>query len=327
MQKKFLWIAVAFVVGLSAIVIAIVSVSTTNDSTQTSLDEDISQSISIAASFYPLAYFAEQIGGEYATVINIAGSGDPHSYRPVPSDITAMLDADAVLTQGEVFEPWIADLQSQLDVAGVYTVHILDELGIVSSEHEGEYEHEHEHEHEEEHHHGGIDPHTWTDPVLARQMAGVILNVFLSLDPDHSSVYEANAESLDAKLASLDARYRQTLDTCVRRDVIVSHDAFGYLAKRYGFITHPIAGLSTSDEPSAKTLADIRAEAEEVGATHILAEEGNVKRFAETLSRETGLAMLSINPLGRGTLDPNKDYFDGMNDNLETFAIALGCAQ
>lgn len=67
-----------------------------------------------------------------------------------------------------------------------------------------------------------------------------------------------------------------------------------------------------------------KVEAEE-GITHILVEENSVKAFAETLARETGLATLPVSPLGRGTLDPSKDFFDVMNTNLNSFKIALNC--
>jgi hypothetical protein len=35
--------------------------------------------------------------------------------------------------------------------------------------------------------------------------------------------------------------------------------------------------------------------------------------------------MLPINPLGRGTLDPKKDFFDIAEENLESFKTALNC--
>jgi len=89
---------------------------------------------------------------------------------------------------------------------------------------------------------------------------------------------------------------------------------------------HTIAGISSQDEPSAQILAELKKEAEE-GITHILIEENNVRRFADTLARETGLATLPTNPLGRGTLDPQKDFFDIMQENLQSFKTALNCQQ
>ena len=78
------------------------------------------------------------------------------------------------------------------------------------------------------------------------------------------------------------------------------------------------------DEPSAKTLANLKDEAAE-GMTHILIEENNVQKFAETLAEETGLEGLTLNPLGRGTLSADKDFFMVMEENLASFKTALGC--
>ena len=113
---------------------------------------------------------------------------------------------------------------------------------------------------------------------------------------------------MKGSFAQLDQAFKTGLANCANKEFIISHDAYGYLVRRYGFKVHTIAGFSPHDEPSAKILAELKKEAEEEGITHILIEENNVRRFADTLARETGLMTLSANPLGRGTLDPKKDF-------------------
>ncbi len=189
--------------------------------------------------------------------------------------------------------------------------------------------HEEKHEsHEDgahdEHNHGEYDPHTWLDPVLAQTMVDEISEALISVDANNEATYRSNAIALKIRFAQLDHAYQQNLANCVNKKMIISHDAYGYLAKRYGFKFHSITGFSPQDEPSAKILAELKEEARE-GVTHILIEENNIKRFADTLARETGLKTLPINPLGRGTLNPQKDFFDVMNDNLNSFKEALNC--
>ncbi|RVU86299.1 hypothetical protein EOL70_02295 [Leucothrix sargassi] len=312
---------------------------------------------SIVTSFYPLAYMAEQIVGDNAEVINLAGSVDVHDYTPSPRDLVKLNKSDLVLFQGAELEAWADDVIPGLKEKGVATFEVSSNLTLAKMEehedhhddhedegeekHSDEHHDKHEDKHEEnhkdkhddhdddeaghdEHHHGEYDPHTWLDPVLAQQMVSEILKSVLAIDSSNAAVYEANAEALKTRFATLDEAFKTGLANCANDDVIISHDAYGYLARRYGFTAHNITGISSSDVPSAKILADLKKEAAE-GITHILIEENNIRRFADTLARETGLATLPANPLGRGTLDPKKDFFDVMEENLSSFKTALNC--
>ena len=155
-------------------------------------------------------------------------------------------------------------------------------------------------------------------------MVDEILEAVVSIDSDNQEVYQANADTLKNRFVQLDQDFQTGLAQCGNDEVIVAHDAYGYLARRYDFEAHTISGLSTQDEPSAKILAELKEEAKE-GITHILVEENNVRRFADTLAAETGLEVLPLNPLGRGTLDQNKDFLTVMNENLNSFKTALNC--
>jgi len=282
----------------------------------------------IVASFYPLAYFAKEIGGDRVEVINLSGAQDVHEYTPTPGDIVRIMGADLVLYQGANLEPWAEDMEDRFvreNISHTAVLERLQEEGLVQKdEHEDEHEDEHGDEYEDAHDHGGLDPHTWIDPILAQEMVYIIQTSLKDIDQEGKSEYETRATDLLNRLSVLDQEYIQRLSVCERDEVIVSHDAFEYIAHRYGFTTHTIAGISPLDEPSAQALALLKQETKD-GAEYILTESNSVTRYAETLSRETGLQMLSINPMGRGTLDPTKDYFDVARDNLDAIALALGC--
>jgi zinc transport system substrate-binding protein len=173
------------------------------------------------------------------------------------------------------------------------------------------------------HAHGAYDPHTWLDPVLAQDMVREITTALVAQFPEQEAALEENARVLIADLATLDTTYRGRLSSCTVDEAFISHDAAGYLARRYDLSFHAIAGLSTEDEPSAKLLNDLSREADDKRA--ILAEQGTVTAYAETLSRETGLAIVPFNPLGRGPLEEGAVYFDVMERNLESLAVAFAC--
>lgn len=270
----------------------------------------------------------EQIVGDKFTVVNLAGASDVHDYDLTPQDRVKIKNAALLIYQGAQLEPWAEDVIPSVKTPILEVTH--DLLLAKAESHDDHNEEEkhtdekHEEEDHAEHHHGQFDPHPWLDPVLAQAMVDEILAAVIKINADNQALFTQNANQLKQQFATLDQAFAGTLNNCENREVIVSHDAFGYLAHRYNFKTHAIAGLSTQDEPSAKTLAKLKAEAE-AGITHILVEENNVRQFADTLARETNLQVLPLNPLGQGTLDSNLDFFDVMQQNLNSFKTALNC--
>lgn len=304
----------------------------------------------VITSFYPLYYFASEIVGDTMNVVNIGGNNDPHDFTPSARDIVSMQEAALVVFQGAGLEEWGEDVEHQLEDAGVpvfvATEHVaLLELG--EDEHHGhEEEHGDEHEeeahdedgheedgheeeaHEEDHHdHGSHDPHTWLDPVLAAETVEHLAEELSEINPAHEALYSENADALIRELVALDDAYRTALNAslCTADEALVSHDAFGYVAERYDLEMHPIVGISTQDEPSAKLLAELKEEAEE-GVLAVLTEENSIKEFAETIAQETGIALISINSLATdAAIVGGDDYLSGLRANLEFFRQAYGC--
>ena len=291
----------------------------------------------VVTSFYPLAFITEQIVKDKAQVINMAGSVDVHAYDPSPQDLVKLNKAHLIVFQGAELESWTDSVIPELTAKGISTLAVSQHLELAKLEEhheeeghhdkEGHKENEEKHKDEEKHdnhHHGEFDPHTWLDPVLAQQMVNEILASLVKIDPVNKALYQANAQALKGRFVQLDQAFQTGLGQCANEELIISHDAYGYIARRYDFKVHAIAGFSSEDEPSAQILAELKKEAEE-GISHILVEENSVRRFADTLARETGLKTLPANPLGRGTLDPQKDFFDIMEENLISFKTALNC--
>lgn len=289
----------------------------------TSIDNE---RLSVITSFYPLQFALERIIGEKGAVTNIGAETDPHDFTPTAQDILAMQRADIVVLQGADFEPWGDDVMNRLVSDGVPVVLATADIEL----HEGGHHHEDEHEeeehdesHDDERDHGAYDPHTWLDPVLFSQMVAHIAEEVAAIDPANASTYQTNAEALQTDLAALDTEYKNRLTECYLDEVITSHDAFGYVAERYNFEVHSIAGLSTQDTPSVTTLAELKEEAEE-GIGAILLEENSIAAYGETLSRETGLETLSINPVAY-VVPTGQNYLTIMQSNLDAFAFALQC--
>jgi zinc transport system substrate-binding protein len=161
------------------------------------------------------------------------------------------------------------------------------------------------------------DPHVWLDPVRYQQVAREIGNVL-----DHPSGPFAR------RLAKLNADFRAGLARCERREIVTSHEAFGYLADRYGLKQIAITGISPEAEPTPRALERVIEQVRASGATTVFSETLLSPRIAETVARETGARTAVLNPiegltereLGRG-----ENYFSLMRENLATLRKALGC--
>ena len=83
------------------------------------------------------------------------------------------------------------------------------------------------------HEHGEYDPHVWLDPMNAKQEMQNICEAFSEADPEHRADYQANYEKWEKQLDELDKTYQTTLENLSERNIVVAHEAYGYLCRRY----------------------------------------------------------------------------------------------
>lgn len=285
----------------------------------------------IVAAFYPLQFAAEQVAGSAASVTGLAPPGvEAHDLELTPSQVADVNDADLVVYLRE-FQPAVDEAVDEhvadraFDVA--QAVPLLEEGGDAA--HEEHEEHEgHDHGEHEGHQHGAEDPHLWLDPVRFATVAQELADRLAAQDPDHAPEYEAGAAELRGTLQELDTAYAEGLADCERREIVVSHAAFGYLADRYDLRQIPVTGLAPEEEPSPQQLADVVHRAREVGATTIFFEVLVNPDVAEVIASEVGARTAALDPVEG--LPPEsadeEDYLSIMQANLDTLRTALGCA-
>jgi zinc transport system substrate-binding protein len=133
----------------------------------------------------------------------------------------------------------------------------------------------------------------------------------------------ARAEAMRNELRRLDGNFRNGVADCARREIVTSHDAFGYLARRYGLEQIPITGLEPEAEPSAKDLADVVAVVRHTKATTVFFETLLSPRLAQTVAREVGARTAVLDPVEG--LSSGGNYFTVMRENLAALRRALAC--
>jgi len=255
---------------------------------------DESGATHVVAGFYPLAFAAEQIGGEELEVRNLTPPGvEPHDLELSGKDVRRIADAKAVLYLGDGFQPALEDA---IDSTSANGVDLLDSVRTRAD-----------------------DPHVWLDPLRYAALALKIGDV-LDRTPE--------AERFSARSRALDKEFRLGLSSCERHEIVTSHAAFGYLAERYGLKQVAITGLSPEAEPTPRDLEDVVQRVRDAGATTVFVEKLVSPRLAETVAREVGADTAVLDPLEGLTEEEvaaGEDYFSVMRANLAALRKALGC--
>lgn len=273
--------------------------------------------ITVATSFYILEEFTKQVGGDYVTVVTPPGSSGGHSYSPTPQDVAALLNSDIFILQGASFDPWAEKLISDFESQDIPVIKITDYLGL--QELDQEYADEED---------TFNDPHTWTDPIRAIQTIEIIRDELVKLDPKHTNEYTANANNYIEQLRMLDTEYAAGLEACSIDTAVVAHEAFGYMAGRYGFHIEAIAGFSPDSVPSANHLAELNTIIKDKHIGYVLFETLTTPDVAESLANDVGAKTLVLNPMEGVTADERQageNYLSIMRKNLETLELAMNC--
>ena len=288
-------------------------------SNDTSEKEDDGK-LKIMTTFYPMYEFTKNIAGDKADIeLLIPSTIEPHDWEPTPKDIGNIQKADLFVYNSADMETWVSDITASIDSSDVAVVEASKGIKLIEEDEEAEEseeEHEHEHEHEHSHH---ADPHVWLSPVLAQQEVQTITDALVKVDPDNKEYYETESSKYIEKLKALDEEYKTELKGITSNEFITQHTAFSYLAKEYGLVQVPIAGLSPDEEPSAAKLAELKKFAEEHEINVIYFEELTSSKVAETLANELGADTEVLNAL-EGLSDEQQkageDYITVMEENL-----------
>jgi zinc transport system substrate-binding protein len=275
---------------------------------------------SVVASFYPVAFVAERLVGDVADVVNLTPPGvEPHDLELSPDQAAQVEDAKLVLTMGQGLQPSVEDAAKRRRSG---TVSLLDVLGVTAPD-EGEHSAEAEHSAEEEQSELESDPHVWLDPQLMQNAVAEIATALAKEFPESIDDINVRSTELGVELQAIDAAYVSGLAGCKGRMIVTSHAAFGRLAQRYGLRLEAIAGVSPDAEPTADRLAKLADLVKANNVTTIFAEELVPQKLADTLARESGVAVAVLNPIEGA---PQKgDYLGAMTNNLAVLRAGLGC--
>jgi zinc transport system substrate-binding protein len=279
------------------------------------------EKINILTTLFPLYEFAQSVCGERGNVdILLPPGAEVHTWKPKPSDIVKIAEADLFIVVGSILEPWLEDILKSVKNP---KLHILEtSLGFDWKEEELLPD-SHSQNHETK------DPHIWLDFDYDRQIIDQISAILIQIDPINADYYKSNASTINLRLKNLDNLYMEELGGCLIRTFIMGgHSAFGYIAQKYNLNQVAVYGLSPDSLPSPRKLIETIRIAKEQGVRAIYFEAMLSNDIAKMIADEVGCQTLALNPganVSREELQSGVSFFDIMEKNLENLKIGLIC--
>ncbi len=273
------------------------------------------EKIPVVASFSILGDLTRAVGGDRVAVRTLVGpNGDAHVFQPSPQDAATVSSARVLVVNGLGFEGWMERLTGTTRFAGVTAVASQGVQALAADAHDHDHGHDHDHDHDHDskkkpadkdkpqaahahdhshdHHHGDTDPHAWQDPRQVKTYVTNIRTALTKADPAGATYYQERATAYLAQLDALDTWIAaQIADVpAAQRQVITSHGAFAYFAKRYGVKFLSVSGVSTDAEAAAGDVATIIRTARKEKIKAVFVENISNPRLGEQIARETGAA-------------------------------------
>jgi zinc transport system substrate-binding protein len=275
--------------------------------------------LSVVTSFYPLQYATQRVLGDVGTASSLTRPGvEPHDLELTPKEVAAVSTARLVVYL-KGFQPSVDQAVSSEAPAKALDVSKAADLTLTYTPIEGGQSNTREA--------GSVDPHFWLDPLRLAAVGDAIAVRLGQVDPAHASTFTANAAALRGDLQTLDADFRTGLKSCADPDLVTSHNAFGYLAQRYGLRQVGIAGLTPDQEPNPTQMAQVTTFVKANHVRTIYYETLVSPKIADTVAAETGARTEVLDPIeGLTDASAGKDYLQVMRSDLKNVRTGQPCS-
>jgi len=271
----------------------------------------------VVASFSILADLVQVVGGDRVKVSTLVGpDADAHAFEPKPADAKAILGAKLFVINGLAFEPWAQKLAKSANYQGQT---LLASQGIQPRHMPPEPGHTHGH--------AETDPHGWQDPRNVILYVKNIAKSLSSLDPEGASSYQKNSETYIQELNALDQFAKDQLAAIPqpKRQVITSHDAFGYFAARYQIRFLAPQGINADTEPSAKEVAQLIRQIQRDKIRAVFVENMSNPKLLAQITKDTGVTLgpkLYVDALSSPS-EPGATYLKMMRHNVTQLVAGM----
>ena len=259
----------------------------------------VSQKLKVGVTIYPFFDAVKSIGGDLVDVVLIVPVGSsPHDYTVTPNDIKNLEDAKVIFENGFGLEAFLTPI---LNSVNTEVVNVSEGLSDVVAKHDG-------------------NPHLWLNPQYFVLQSAVIKDTLCKLDPQNATLYEKNYESYQNAILLKAEALRKEVSQLENRNLITFHDAFPYFAEYFGL--NILASVETDPNrlPTPKDILDIESLIKKYHIGVVFKEPQLSPDIYKSIVEDTGVTVVSLDPLGGGTI---KTYNDLIEYNVDTIIDGL----
>ena len=264
----------------------------------------------IVTSFYPMYLDAINIAGNIpgveVTNLTAPQTGCLHDYQLTTEDMKKLESADIFIVNGLGMENFLDKVVESNKNLKIIDASQSDEIYVLKDGEE-------------------INPHVWLSVTYAIQQVKNISSKLCELDPDHADAYRKNTLEYSEKLTSLRDEMHFALDNLPSKDIVTFHEAFPYFAAQFKLNIAGVIEREPGTEPTPQELADTIKIVNSLPVKVLFTEPQYSPKAAETISRETGAEIFTLDPITTGEAVPENadDYLNKMEQNMLTLVKAL----
>ena len=271
----------------------------------------------IVTSFYPMYVFTQNVVRDVpgVRVVNMASesAGCLHDYQLQTRDMVTLEGADALVINGGGMEQFMDKVIAQRPELPV--INASDGIEMLC----GEDDHDHDgHDHD----HGVFNAHVWLDPALAMRQVQNIADGLAAVDSENAEAYQRNAAAYKARLQALHAELSAQLAPLAGSAIVTFHEAFTYFADAYGLVVAGVIANDAGEEPSTRQIAATCDLVKQYQVKALFVEPQYPTKSAETIARETGAKVFTLDPVVSGDGSP-ESYENAMRENARVLTEAL----
>lgn len=263
------------------------------------------EKIKVLTTFSPIYCFTKNVAGDLAEVQNLLPENvGPHDYMMRPQDAKKIAVADVIIFNGLGLEEFLNEAFKinskalRIDSSvGIKTLKGAETFEVEEEHHHHEGDN---HEHHHHHHHGSENPHIWLDPVLAIEQVNAIAKGLAKADPENASQYKENAQRYGERLKKIHKKYSETLNPLKNKKMIAFHDAFPYLAHRYGIKEVGVFEEFPGKQPSPKYLARLINLIKSENISVLFSEPQYSPQLLKQVAKDTGVKTAELDTMEVG---------------------------
>lgn len=274
--------------------------------TQAPTSSQNDKKVKIVTSFYPVYIMTlnltQGISGIELENMAPAAAGCLHDYQLTPQNLITLKQADIIIVNGGGMETFMDKVGREVPQGKIITA----SQGLNLLKNEG----------------GEENPHVWVSISGAIDETRSITRQLAQLLPQYAGQLQANSDAYINKLEQLNNEMKTGLAGINKRNIVTFHEAFPYFARDFGLNIVAVVQSEPNTEPSARELAAVIDKVKKTGTTALFIEPQYQGVSVDTIARETGAKVYTLDPAVTGEYAPDA-YIKTMKNNLLTLKEAL----